>query len=132
MVETQQSIPKDPVSLFEQLGGDAGVAIVVTDFYGRISSDDLLAPWFTDVDRARIEFHLRAYLAVALGGPEAYSGRSMRQVHRGLKITDEAFDTVLKRFADSLLAAGAEHPLVAKVVKVIATLRPVVVQVSRG
>jgi truncated hemoglobin YjbI len=56
----------------------------------------------------------------------------MRQVHGGLKVTNRAFDTVLERFADALLAAGVEPTLVADVVKVIATLRPVVVQVPAG
>ncbi len=116
------------MSLFDQLGGEAGIAAVVADFYARMSSDDLLGPWFSEADGAGIEFHLRAYLAVALGGPEAYSGRSMRAVHGGLHITNEAFDTMLVRFADSLADAGIAAPLVAEVVAVIGVLRPVVVE----
>lgn len=119
------------VSLYEQLGGEAGISAVVTDFYARITADDLLGPWFTSADDDLMQFHLKAYLSVALGGPEGYTGRSMRRAHGGLAITPEAFDTVLVRLADSLSAAGVDEDLVTRVVAVVATLRPVVVQVPR-
>ncbi len=119
------------MTLYEQLGGEPWIATVVADFYARITSDDLLAPWFVAADDEHIQFHLRAYLAVALGGPEGYSGRSMRQAHAGLRITKEAFDTVLLRLADSLTAAGVEQPLADSVVSLVSSLRPVVVQVAR-
>jgi len=53
----------------------------------------------------------------------------MRTAHAGLKITGEAFDGVLDRLADSLTAAGVDAALTVRVLRVIATLRPVVVQV---
>ena len=120
------------MSLYEQLGGEAGVAVVVDDFYARIVADELLAPWFVHADHDSIRFHLKAYLAVALGGPEQYSGRSMRQAHGGLRITGEAFDTVLDRLVESLVAAGVDDAATAKVRSLVATLRPVVVLVPRG
>lgn len=119
------------MSLYDQLGGQRGIAVVVDDFYARMTSDDLLGPWFANADHSGIRFHLRAYLAVALGGPEEYSGRSMRRAHGGLKITGAAFDTVLVRLADSLDAASVDAAILAEVVAVVATLRPVVVQVPR-
>jgi hemoglobin len=120
------------VTLYEQLGGEAGIAIVVEDFYARLVADDLLAPWFEGADDDRILFHLKAYLTVALGGPEGYTGRSMRQAHAGLKITAAAFDTALERLADALRAAGAEEAQVTRVGTVVGALRPVVVLVPRG
>ncbi|MCU1415181.1 MAG: group 1 hemoglobin [Microbacteriaceae bacterium] len=120
------------VTLYEQLGGEAGIATVVEDFYARLVADDLLAPWFEGADDDRIRFHLRAYLAVALGGPEGYTGRSMRQAHAGLKITGTAFATALDRLADSLRAAGAEEASVTRVVAIVGSLKPVVVQVPLG
>ncbi|MES2172085.1 MAG: group 1 truncated hemoglobin [Actinomycetota bacterium] len=117
------------MTLYDQLGGEAELASVVEDYYSRLTTDGLLAPWFESADDERIRFHLRAYLAVALGGPEGYSGRSMRQAHAGLRITTEAFDIALALLADSLAAAGADTALIDSVVRVVSSLRPVVVQV---
>jgi hemoglobin len=117
------------MSLYSQVGGEAGIALVVEDFYSRVVADDLLGAWFSATDGESLRRHLRAYLAVALGGPEAYSGRSMRAAHAGLDITGTAFDAVLDRLADSLVAAGVDAALTVRVLRVIATLRPVVVRV---
>ena len=117
------------MSLYTQVGGESGIAAVVDDFYARVTADDLLGPWFAKTDGERLRGHLRAYLTVALGGPEAYSGRSMRAAHAGLAITGQAFDSVLDRLADSLTAAGVDAALTVRVLRVIATLRPVVVHV---
>jgi hemoglobin len=119
------------VSLYEQLGGEPGIEAIVDDFYDRVIADDLLGAWFTAVDHARLRVHLRAFLAVSLGGPEGYTGRSMRQAHGGLSITQHAFETLLVRFTDALAAAGVEDSVTANVVALVATLRPVVVQAPR-
>ncbi len=116
------------MSLYSQVGGEAGIATVVDDFYARVVADDLLGAWFSAADGEGLRRHLRAYLAVALGGPEGYSGRSMRAAHAGLDITPHAFDAVLDRLADSLTAAGVDAALTVRVLRVIATLRPVVVR----
>lgn len=117
------------MSLYAQLGGDAGLAMVVDDFYSRIVADDFLGAWFVAVDHDRLRSNLLAYLAVALGGPEGYTGRSMRRVHGGLRITHEAFDAVLRKLAEALSAAKTEPQVATKVIAVVAQLRAVVVQV---
>jgi hemoglobin len=119
----------EAMSLYSRLGGEPGVAIVVADFYRRIESDDLLGAWFETANGAGIRFHLNAYLAVVLGGPEAYSGRSLRRAHAGLRITGKAWDAVLERLADALRTAGVDEPLIAEVIALVATLRAVVVAV---
>jgi hemoglobin len=119
----------DAVTLYSQLGGESGLAALVDDFYSRVLADNLLGPWFAAVNPDSIRFHLRAYLAVALGGPEQYTGRSMRRVHGGLRITGEAFDAVLDRMTEALAAAGTEARITAQAVAVLATLKPVVVEI---
>jgi hemoglobin len=117
------------VSLYERLGGETVLATVVDDFYRRIASDDFLGAWFTKADGASIQLHLNAFLAVALGGPEAYEGRSLRRAHGGLNITGAAWDGVLLRLADALWAAGVDESLTARVIAVVVPLRAVVVAV---
>ncbi len=116
------------MSLYDEIGGDAAIAAVVTEFWHRVSSDDSLSPWFSAIDSDQLRSHLRAYLAVAFDGPEAYEGRSMRHSHAGLKVTGAAFDHLLARLGESLVAFGTLPENIARVDARLKLLRPVIVE----
>jgi len=116
------------MSLYDEIGGDAAITAVVTEFWHRVSSDDYLWPWFSAIDSDQLTLHLRAYLTVAFDGPEQYEGRSMRHSHAGLKITGVAFDRLLARLGESLLAFGAIPETVSRVDARLQLLRPVIVE----
>ena len=116
------------MSLYDEIGGDAAIAAVVAEFWHRVSSDDYLWPWFSAIDSDQLSSHLRAYLTVAFDGPEEYEGRSMRHSHAGLRITGAAFDRLLARLSESLVAFGAIPENVARVDARLSLLRPVIVE----
>ena len=118
------------MSLYDEIGGNAAITAVVADFWNRASTDDLLSPWFSTIDSAHRKFHLHAYLTVALDGPEAYEGRSMRQAHAGLRITGEAFDLLVLRLGESLAAVGTSQERITRVDARLSRLRPVIVEVD--
>jgi hemoglobin len=120
------------MSLYDLLGGEDTISRVVADFYDRVLAHDVTAKWFTKADPVTLQQHLRAYLAVALGGPEHYSGRSMRNAHGKLRVTGEAFDVVLGCFADALAARGVGASAIKQVHARLSALRPVVVTAHRG
>jgi len=103
------------VSIYEELGGNTGIKAAVTVFYHRVLADELLAPWFEGIDLARLRSHQRAFLAAALGGPDLFAGRDLLGAHRGMAITDEAFDALLEHLAESLHDLGVRDELVAEV-----------------
>jgi len=118
------------MSLFDEIGGNAAITAVVTDLWDRVSTDDLLSPWFSTIDSAQRKIHLHAYLMVALDGPESYEGRSMRHAHAGLRITGEAFDLLVVRLGESLAAVGASPENIKRVDVRLSRLRPVIVEVD--
>ena len=120
------------MSLYDLLGGEDAISHVVADFYDRVSAHDVTAKWFTKVDPVTLQQHLRAYLAVALGGPELYSGRSMRNAHSKLHVTREAFDIVLGCFAQALAARGVAAGIIKQVDARLGSLRAVVVTAHRA
>jgi hemoglobin len=95
-------------TIYQQIGGESAVGAVVDDFYGRVLTDPALAPYFDGVDLTRLKAHQRAFVGVALGGPERYEGRGMEAAHKGLRITGDAFDRVVQHLAGSLAAAGVD------------------------
>lgn len=116
------------MSLYDEIGGEATIAAVVTDYWHRVSADDVLSPWFSEIDNRQLAFHLRAYLTVALDGPEKYEGRSMRNAHAGLRITGNAFDLLAHQLRESFIRTGASAENILRVDARLARLRPVIVE----
>jgi truncated hemoglobin YjbI len=77
-------------SVFEQIGGKPAVSAAVDGLYERLLADPVLAPYFAGTDMDRQKRHMRAFMAVALGGADLYAGRDMSSAHAGLDITHDA------------------------------------------
>jgi hemoglobin len=109
-------------SIYEQIGGAEALETVVDDFYDRVLADDELASFFTGTNMARLRGKQVEFFAAALGGPEPYTGVSMRQVHRGRGITMHHFNLVAGHLSDSLDAAGVPGDIVEQIIGAVAPL----------
>jgi hemoglobin len=119
-------------SLFERLGGAKGIERIVDDFVDRVIADPRTnwerkgierggvlgigaksAEWRTSADNvARLKHHMAQFIGVATGGPAKYEGREMRQLHRGMRITNAEFDAsvgAMKATLDVLRVADEEQ-----------------------
>jgi hemoglobin len=87
-------------TLFERIGGEAGVAALVQAFYERVLADPELRPFFADTPMERLRTMQRAFFSAALDGPVVYDGRALAAAHHGRGIRPPH----LRRFVDHLLA----------------------------
>jgi len=94
------------MTIYDEIGGADAVAAAVEQFYERVLADPALAPYFTDVDMAKLKSHQRAFIAAAIGGPELYTGRDMKAAHARFGIKPEHFDLVVGHLVDTLSALG--------------------------
>lgn len=117
------------MAIYDDIGGRDAVAAAVDIFYDKVLADDLLGPYFTGRDMARQKGHMRAFLAVALGGPDVYAGRDMRAAHAGLQITDAAFDRVVDLLVATLQQLDVPGDIIAAIGAKLAPLREDVVTV---
>lgn len=84
---------EDLPSLYERLGGVYSIAAVVDDFIDRIMDDPRLNanPKVDEahhrVSRAGFKYLVTEQVCWAAGGPQKYTGRSMRDSHAHLGIT---------------------------------------------
>jgi hemoglobin len=115
-------------SIYDAIGGHDAVTAAVDLFYEKVLADPLLAPYFVGTDLDRLRSHQRAFLTAALGGPEAYDGRSMAEAHRGLSITDAAFGQVAAHLSATLTELGVDDATVGTIVTQVAGLRDDVVE----
>jgi hemoglobin len=113
------------VSLYDLLSGDRMPMYAVTSaFYEKVRADQLLAPYFEDIDIDLQAAMLAEFLARAFGGPDAYTGRDLRSAHAKLPGLDDVhFDRVVSYLADTLREFGVSEGDVATVGAVAETIR---------
>jgi hemoglobin len=114
-------------SVYDQIGGRTAVAAAVDGLYDRLLDDPVLAPYFAGTDMERQKRHMRAFMAVALGGADLYAGRDMAAAHAGLHITDDAFDRVVAHLVDTLASLGVRVEIIKAIGAKLAPLRAPVV-----
>ena len=92
-------------SLYERLGGYNAVAAVVDDFVGRLVADKQFERFFaghsTD-SKKRIRQHIVDQFCAGAGGPCIYTGRTMKDSHVGLGISEAEWDAAAKHLVATL------------------------------
>ena len=82
-------------SLYDRLGGREAVVAVVDDFVARAAGDSRINAKFARTDVPRLKAMLVEQVCAATGGPESYTGRSMRETHDGMGVTAGEFDALV-------------------------------------
>jgi hemoglobin len=97
-------------SLYDRVGGPAAVAAATELFYRKVLADPLLAGYFDDIDMDHQIAQQEAFLTMAFGGPNAYTGRALRSAHAGLAgIGDEHVDRVITHLAQTMRELGVSE-----------------------
>ena len=105
-------------SLYERLGGVYAIAAVVDDFIDRIMVDSRLNanPKVDEahhrVSKAGFKYLVTEQVCWAAGGPQVYTGRSMRDSHAHLEITEfewQSFLDDLRQTFDKFEVPAAER-----------------------
>lgn len=95
-------------SLYERLGGAYSIATVVDDFIERLLVNDTLNanPAINEarkrVPKAGLKFHVTTLVCEASGGPCKYAGRTMKDSHQQLNITEAEWDAMVVDFKATL------------------------------
>lgn len=114
------------MSLYEQLGGDGAVNAAVDIFYRKVLKDERINRFFSGVDMERQAGKQKAFLTMAFGGPNNYTGLDMRRGHAHLVaqgLNDSHFDAVVENLASTLKELGVSDALIAQVAAVAETTR---------
>jgi hemoglobin len=118
------------MTLYDRIGGAPAVNAAVERFYVRVLADPMLEAFFKDIDMARLKTHQFAFLSQTLGGPQKYSGASMRRAHSRLRIEQRHFDAVAAHLVETLRDLGVSESLVAEVAAIVTPLASQVVNTA--
>jgi hemoglobin len=113
-------------SLFERIGGKATVDAAVDLFYRKVLSDASISDYFESGNMDDLRSKQKAFLTMAFGGPNGYSGRDLRSAHKPLVdkgLGDEQFDAVARHLSDTLAEIGVAPDLMDEVMAVTGSTR---------
>ena len=113
-------------SLFDKIGGDAAVDAAVDIFYRKVLADDTINKFFEGVDMETQAQKQKAFLTVAFGGPNKYSGKDMRDGHAHLVkqgLNDAHFDAVMGHIGATLTELNVPDDLIAQAAAIAESTR---------
>jgi hemoglobin len=124
--ENESEIEIQAPSLYDRLGGEAAVNAAVDIFYDKVLSDYRINRFFEKTDMTQQAAHLKAFMGVAFGGPNNYTGRSLRDGHARLVklgLNDSHFDAVMEHLGATLQELNVPAELIAEAAALVESVR---------
>lgn len=118
------------MSLYEQIGGEPAVDAAVDIFYSKVLVDDRIKHFFEGISMDRLRGHQKAFLTVAFGGPNKYSGRGMKAAHakmvKEMGLNDTHFDAVIENLGATLTELNVPEELIGQAAAIAESTREAV------
>jgi len=89
-------------TLYDKLGGDAGVTAIVSGTLDYTLKDERIAHTFENSNVRRVEKLLIEQICDLTGGPCEYSGQTMERSHRGLNLTSLHFNALVENMQKAM------------------------------
>jgi hemoglobin len=129
--------PSGTETLWDRLGGEAAVRRVVDDFVAIVATDPKVnfsrngKFKFTDKQVAELKNKLVAFVSQATGGSLKYSGKSMKEAHAGMGISNAEFDAAVVDLRKALEGQAVKPAEAQDVLALVETTRKDIVEVKK-
>lgn len=97
------------MSVYDRIGGEPAVNAAVDIFYRKVLTDDRISHFFDTIDMDKQAAKQKAFLTMAFGGPNNYTGKDMRQAHKHMNLNETHFDAVVEHLAATLTELGVSQ-----------------------
>jgi hemoglobin len=117
-------------TLYSELGGYDAVAAVTDGLLAKLVADPSLGRFFvghSESSGKRTRQMIVDFLCEKTGGPCYYTGRSMKDIHTGLKISEADWNAAAGMLVATLKEHNVPQPLQDKVVEFVVSLKPDIV-----
>jgi len=89
-------------SLYDRLGGKAAITAVIDTFVAKVAADPRINKKFARSNIPRVKTELVDQVCAETGGPCAYTGRSMKETHRNMGVTEGEFNALVEDLTAAL------------------------------
>ena len=120
-------------SLYKRLGGYDVISAVTDDFITRLATNKDISRFFvglSDDSKTKVRQHIVDFLCAKSGGPCAYTGRTMKDAHKGLKITENDWNISAGLLGETLKKFNVPKKETDEVFAFVTTLKNDIVEVK--
>ncbi|MDP2104742.1 MAG: group 1 truncated hemoglobin [Desulfobulbaceae bacterium] len=113
-------------SIYDRLGGENAISVAVDMFYDKVLADPRINHFFQDVDMKRQSRMQKAFLTFAFGGPQKYTGSTLRNAHTRLVekgLNDGHFDAVMEHLGATLKELNVPDALISEAAAIAESVR---------
>jgi hemoglobin len=124
----------DPNSLYMRMGGLNGMARATEEMVNRVLTDPEILANVELQKRAKpenvpgIKVQITNLLSSLSGGPETYHGRSMKEAHRGMHVTQKQWYAFVKDCRAGMEAAKIGAKEIEEMVAILESMKPEIVE----
>lgn len=112
-----------PASLYDELGGKAGIEKIVDNFIAEFSYDRDVIRHFEKTDFDRFRSKLVEQICNISGGPCEYTGQSMLEVHQKMNVSEAEFNAMVDDLYAAMQRANISEPAQNRLVALLAPMR---------
>jgi len=117
------SVVNPDETLYQRLGGAAGVENITELFILEIARDERVITYFEDSNVQRFREKFIEHLCMISDGPCAYTGDTMIDIHVGMDVTEGAFTAIVEDLIEAMKKADVAIGLQNQVLDRLAGLR---------
>lgn len=119
--------PPPAKSLYERLGGTAGITAVVEEFVTTTGKDPRIEQFFVNADLPRLKKLMVEQICQNTGGPCHYTGKTMKEAHATMHVKGGDFDAFIDDLAKTLAKLNVPKPETDELVAAFVSLKTEVV-----
>ena len=116
-------------SIYERIGGEPAMNAAVDLFYRKVLSDDRVNGFFEGIDMQDQAAKQKAFLTMATGGPNNYTGKELREGHKNVKdkdgngINDEHVTIIIEHAGGALKELGVPDGEIGEIAALLESVR---------
>ena len=115
-------------TLYDRLGGRDAIVMVVDSFVARVAADNRINKKFAKSDIPRVKAMIVDQICNATGGPCTYTGRSMKEAHQNMGVTDGEFDALVEDLVATLNQFNVAKADQDALLQTLGAMRPEIVE----
>jgi hemoglobin len=121
---SQQEQPAMTTTLYQRLGGAAGIARLVDDVIDAHLANPIVKTRFQNIkDLDKTRKMARQFFGAGSGGPETYTGMDMPTAHKGMNISEQEYLAVTDDIVGAMEKNGLSEDTKKDVIAILYSLK---------
>lgn len=117
-------------SLYDRLGGTSAITAVVDTFVAHVAADARINKKFVRSNIPRVKAMLVEQICAQTGGPCTYTGRTMKEAHRNMRVTEGEFNALVEHLVMALNAFNVPKREQDELLAALGTMKGDIVEVQ--